>query len=402
MSSKYNVLIIAFFLILTIGIYNNACLAQTNQTPPENQKSTKFTAGDKAQVKSNLNIRDNPKLKGNIIVTVPKDSIINVLDNKDNGIFVDGYYWWFVSFGKDKGWCAENWLEKGEMAELSLPLKAFLLFPINNQGKSYGKAGQIVGYAENKEKNGYIIAVGDKAFNHIGAYNIIPYDADFAMPWLYLYVSKNEKPEIMEMKDVARSILSAFPSHPLYEEIFAMILLERNGYKYGRLELLEIIATTDELKIAKDEKSEDKYISAICEIYLKNYPKGKYVDIFQWLSFYFTNKAYEIEGSAEVALSQADSFDKYLTEHTKSKVSDEIKLKIAESYAIAYECLEYGENEGFPKDKGKESLKKATDIYRGLLGASDLKIRESAKIALYNIDQNKRIYYNSNGWRQFQ
>jgi hypothetical protein len=402
MNSRYSVFIIAFFLILTIGIYNNACLAQANKKPTENQKSTKFSPGDKAQVKSNLNIRDNPKLKGNIIVTVPKDSIISILDNKDNGVSADGYYWWFVSFGKDKGWCAESWLEKGEMAQLSLPLKAFLLSPINNQGKSYGKAGQIVGYGENKERNGYIIAVDNQAFNNIGAYSIIPYDADFDMSWLYLFVSKNEKPEIMEMKDVAKNILSAFPSHPLYEEIFAVIFLERNGYKYGRLDLLETIASFDELKIEKDEKFEDKYISAICEMYLKKYPNGKYTDIFQWLSFYFTNKAYEIEGSAEVALSQADSFDKYLTEHTKSKVADEIKLKIAESYVIAYECLEYGENKDFPKDKSKESLKKATDIYQGLLGTSDLKIKESAKIALYNIKQNKRIYFNSNGWRQYQ
>lgn len=402
MNSKYSIFIIAFFLILTIGVYNNACLAQTNQTPPENQKSTKFSPGDKAQVKSNLNIRDNPKLKGNVIVTVPKDSIINVLDNKDNGIFVDGYYWWFASFGKDKGWCAENWLEKVEITKPSSPLKAFLLFPIESQGKSYGKVGQIVGYSENNEKNGYIIDVDGKMFNSIGSYSIIPYDADFTMSWLYLFVSKSEKSEIMEMKDLIKNILYAFPSHPLYEEIFAVILLERSGYKYGRLELLEVIATADELKIAKDEKGEDRYISAICDIYLNKYPKGKYRDIFQWLSFYFTNKPYEIEGSAEVAVAQAEIFNKYLAEHKESKASDEIKLKIAESYAIAYECLEYGEGGDIPKEKGKESLKKATDLYRELLKDDDLKIRESAKIALYNIDQNKRIYYNANGWRQYQ
>ena len=152
----------------------------------------------------------------------------------------------------------------------------------------------------------------------------------------------------------------------------------------------------------KNEKSEDRYISAICDIYVDKYPEGKYKDIFQWLSFYFTNKPYEIEGSAGVAIAQAELYDKYLSEHKESKASDEIKLKIAESCVIAYECLENGESEGFPEEKGNDFLKKATDLYRELLKDNDLKIRETARIGLYNIEQNKRIYFNANGWHQYQ
>ncbi len=281
-------------------------------------------------------------------------------------------------------------------------LKAFLMFPFEIQGKSYGKSGQIVNYSENKVRNGYIIGIDDKKFGNIGSYGIIPCDPGFTMSWLYLLVSRNEIFEIIQMKDLIKSILSTFPSHPLYEEIFAVLLLERGGYKYGRLDLLEIIASPEELKVSKDEKSEDKYISAICELYLKKFPDGKYKDIFHWLSFYFANKPYEIEGSPKVAIEQAQTYEQYLSEHKESKASDEIKLKIAESYIIAYECLEYGESEGFPKDMGRNFLEKSLNLYRELAENSDLKIRESAKIALYNIGHGKRIYFNPNGWHLWQ
>ncbi|HGE69677.1 TPA: hypothetical protein ENX78_02505 [Candidatus Poribacteria bacterium] len=297
---------------------------------------------------------------------------------------------------------AENKANAEDKANVKSNLKAFLLFPVKIQEKTYGKAGQIINYSENKEKNGYIIEVEDKIFGGIGSYGIIPCDPDFAMSWLYLLVSKNEIFEIMQMKDLIKSILSTFPTHPLYEEIFASIVLERGGYKYGRLDLLEVIASPEELKIAKDEKSEDKYISAICEIYLNKYPQGKYRDIFHWLAFYFTNKPYEIEGSPKVAIEQAGLYENYLSEHKESKASDEIKLRIAESYIIAYECLKYGESEGYQENKGDEFLKKSIALYKELSENNDLKIRESAKIALYNISHGKRIYFNPNGWHRWQ
>ncbi|MGB9597099.1 MAG: hypothetical protein ACPL7B_12530, partial [Candidatus Poribacteria bacterium] len=109
-------------------------------------------------------------------------------------------------------------------------LKAFLMSPFEIQGKSYGKAGQIINYSENKERNGYIIEVDNKTFGSIGSYGIIPCDPSFTMSWLYLLVSKNEIFEIIQMKDLIKSILATFPSHPLYEEIFAVLLLERGGY----------------------------------------------------------------------------------------------------------------------------------------------------------------------------
>ncbi|MGB9596413.1 MAG: hypothetical protein ACPL7B_09050, partial [Candidatus Poribacteria bacterium] len=165
---------------------------------------------------------------------------------------------------------------------------------------------------------------------------------------------------------------------------------------------LEVIASPEELKITKDDKSEDKYISAICELYLKKYPNGKYKDIFHWLSFYFTNKPYEIEGSPKVAIEQAQTYENYLSEHKESKASDEIKLRLAESYMIAYECLKYGESEGFPEDMGDKFLEKSLNLYRELAENNDLKIRESAKIALYNIGHSKRIYFNANGWHRWQ
>jgi parallel beta-helix repeat protein len=83
----------------------------------ETGSSTKFKTGDFIKViyESGLNIRSAHKLGNEYIITppspLPKGSEGQVLEHANNGIFEDGYYWWYVRFvGDYEGWCVEDGL----------------------------------------------------------------------------------------------------------------------------------------------------------------------------------------------------------------------------------------------------------------------------------------------------
>ena len=83
-----------------------------NQPP-----STKFETGDYVKIiaDNGWNIRSEHTIDNNNIITPPspiqKNSYLKILENENNGIFVDGHYWWFVSYITYTGWCAEEGLE---------------------------------------------------------------------------------------------------------------------------------------------------------------------------------------------------------------------------------------------------------------------------------------------------
>ena len=87
-------------------------------TVTDQQKSTTFKGGDDIKITSEdgWNIRSEPKLDDEYILVppspLPKNSEGQIQDHEDNGIPIDGYYWWYVKFGNYNGWCAEDGLDK--------------------------------------------------------------------------------------------------------------------------------------------------------------------------------------------------------------------------------------------------------------------------------------------------
>jgi hypothetical protein len=90
-------------------------------------KSTEFKTGDFVRVIADAgrNIRTKPKLDKGYIIDPPsplqKGSEGQIMEHENNGIFADGYYWWYLKFGVYDGWCAEDGLEKSETAEGPFP-----------------------------------------------------------------------------------------------------------------------------------------------------------------------------------------------------------------------------------------------------------------------------------------
>jgi len=77
-----------------------------------------FRTGDSVRVTwSSLNIRSYPALwDGTVITGLVQGAQGQVLDATDtgfrNGVFADGYFWWYVQFGNTRGWCAQDGLER--------------------------------------------------------------------------------------------------------------------------------------------------------------------------------------------------------------------------------------------------------------------------------------------------
>jgi hypothetical protein len=78
------------------------------------QQSNKFSAGDQVYVSGAdlLAIRTGPGVNYGIIGSIEQGFSGLILDheNRLNGIFAKGFYWWYVAFGEMSGWVAEDFL----------------------------------------------------------------------------------------------------------------------------------------------------------------------------------------------------------------------------------------------------------------------------------------------------
>jgi len=67
-----------------------------------------------------LNIRMYPGIPeddNNIITKLPKGSLLQIIEHKNNGKYINGYHWWYMKFGIIKGWCAGEYLEEYDLQE---------------------------------------------------------------------------------------------------------------------------------------------------------------------------------------------------------------------------------------------------------------------------------------------
>lgn len=60
-----------------------------------------FQAGDKIATTANLHVRDVPMVRNNVVGTIRKGRMAEVLEHEKNGIIVGGYRWWRVKVDKE-------------------------------------------------------------------------------------------------------------------------------------------------------------------------------------------------------------------------------------------------------------------------------------------------------------
>ena len=89
-------------------------------TAPKIPPSTTFSPGDYVRVLANAGaiIRNSYQITmdgSNKIAIMPKNAVARIINHPDNGIAADGYYWWYVQYGNQQGWCAESDTQKKEI-----------------------------------------------------------------------------------------------------------------------------------------------------------------------------------------------------------------------------------------------------------------------------------------------
>jgi len=288
---------------------------------------------------------------------------------------------------------------KGAHASPSTPprkTKGILWIPIRMERKNFGEPGQTVTYwvSNPKTKNISVILNG-KLYENIAGYHVIPYDPELVVPLAYINLTPGsgriakafETEEVERRYLFAKNVSRTFANDPLAEEILAL------GCEYAeRYENLQLNRGGD-----RGGRSRGCF-----EEYLKKYPEGIYRDRFEWKLVQLRNSGYEFEGYAKYPVGQIKAFEEFLREHPQNKAGEEIELRIALLYRIAYECVEYADTEekrgGFTKQDGRRFLERSKEIYTQLLTASDLTVRETARVALYSIKQGRRCYYGYDDW----
>jgi len=89
-------------------------------TAPNILPSTTFSPGNYVRVLANAGviIRNSYQVimdRSNKIALMPKNATAMIINHPENGIAVDGYYWWYVQYGNQQGWCAESDTGKKEI-----------------------------------------------------------------------------------------------------------------------------------------------------------------------------------------------------------------------------------------------------------------------------------------------
>jgi len=269
--------------------------------------------------------------------------------------------------------------------------KGMLLHPIKIKGKQYGESGQVVNVIKGTKPLHVQVVINGKKYETYES-DIIPYDLEFTPSKLYLRLSpghltgEQSSSSLRNHYLLAKSAYASFPTHPLSEYLY----------------VIKCEATEQYEGFNKDGKDWTESIDCWRK-YFKLFPEGALRDTVDWKYFQLLNAVYEYEGDIESIVADATKYEKYLLEHPATTVAEDIKFQLAHYYRMAYESFYYRDssNEGKPaysEKQAKSFLVKAQDIYNSLLQSKDIKTRERARVFLYNLKHNRRVYVNSNDW----
>lgn len=274
--------------------------------------------------------------------------------------------------------------------------KGILIIPIKLNKDFVGEPGQVVTYSYVDDRKLEIsITFNDTTRYTVFEHHIIPYDSIFSPSRIYLLLLEDPF-QVFGIEDVmqqarfryllAKNTCSEFPRHPLHEELFALLSKLAADYELGFTEGYHTPAVS--ISIAKE--------------YLQKFPQGKYRDEIEWRLIQLEHRVFEYEGFAAGPLADLKVYEDFLGSHPKSLVADQIKLHIAYLCRVITESLEddleKNKPDGFLEEDIEKYRQKALNIYHQLLESQDLVVRETARVAIYNITHGRTVYVGANDW----
>ena len=271
--------------------------------------------------------------------------------------------------------------------------KGILVRPIKTDGSYVGEAGQVVNYSYVDSRKLHIwVTLNDTTRFNVFEHYIIPYDSIFSPSRIYMLLLEDPfqvigTQDIMQQArfryTLTKNACQRFPSHPLHEYFCAQLVQYTTAY-------------------FDEEKGKPIQAIVAAKAYLQEFPHGKFRDEVEWRLVQLENQVYEYEGFAAEPLSQMRVYEDYLGRNSRSQVADQIKLHLAYLCRVVTESLdndlEKNAPDGFLKGDIQKYRKKALDIYYQLLGSDDLTVRETARVAIYNIEHGRTAYVGATDW----
>jgi hypothetical protein len=268
------------------------------------------------------------------------------------------------------------------------PAKGLLLQPLKD-AKGAVEPGLVVQYMASVRTPGAVnlTALG-RQFPDVPGSQVMPFDPEAAMCWAYLQL-KEGRGDAEYRFLVAKNLLAAVPAHPLREDLLALHCL--NARDYSR----------------QPSGAKAGPPLALCRQYLSDYPRGSHRDEIEWLICRLDTEPLEYEGDLPLLESSIGRFERFLWQHTRTANRSEIQLHLAALNRQAYESLSGALAEkksqvvGFTDGKGKQVnysakeaqafLERARTIYRELAAGADAQTRATARLALFNIENGRRM-----------
>jgi hypothetical protein len=277
------------------------------------------------------------------------------------------------------------------------------------EGKDVGEAGQMVKYrstiaqsSSRHDVEAVEVQIGDRRLTEQRWWVVLPYDPAFSPAWVLQYTRVKQPDEDVDgdipgdhvdRVRVARSkaalidaVLREFPAHPLGENLW-----------FARIERTAI---AEQLETGGKTLSRSEV--SILD-YLKRFPNGRFKAQAEWRLIQLRTEPYEYEGDADDILTSISVYETFLAKHPNTPCSDEIRLRIAYLYRMAFESLTHPDFAEFNRGENHRPAKayrdKAEAIYRQLLQSRNVDTMASAQIALFNIGAGRRGYIGANDYR---
>ena len=259
--------------------------------------------------------------------------------------------------------------------------RGLLPSPDLRQGSIDAKPGDIVEFTDSEDG---IWIFTNQGKVEVYRDEIIPLDKDFTPSRVFIWLDQN-RPKVTREAAAAfyqrfllcKAIAERFPAHELAEEFAARAC--DNFVKSEGIRTMGKTSWEDSVGVIDD--------------YLLRYPGGKHASRLHFKRFELKTDPYEYEGSVRLILQTIEQYQGYLVAHSDSREINAVRMKLARLYAMALES--------FPKSQQKERnwvRGKALKLYRKASQDGDLETRQRAKVALYNLEQGRRIYFNPNDW----
>ncbi len=265
--------------------------------------------------------------------------------------------------------------------------KAILLLPIRLIGQAACEPGQVVRISG----AGPIIDIKistDQIISDVSSSRVIPYDPEFSPARVYLHLlsarhSRSDKRlKIKNARDkflLARNVAEEFCQHALHEDLMALACSfaeEHEGRGGNAAQMQQTLSLMRE--------------------YLLLYPRGRFRDRFRWKIQWLKSRTGKNPAALASLKSTIQICQRYLANNPRTAAREEIKLKMAKMYRLAFEQLELHNQATDQSAEARRFLRRAKHIYQGLSNSQNTRVSVTAKVALYNL-VNERTLNSSRG-----